>query len=222
MTHRLLVIVALAFGPALFAGEEPTRVPLEIKLPRPMFTGTKKDFKLQPWMEKPLGKPRPPFLAPEGTTNVALRKPVTSSDKEPFTGNIEMVTDGDKEGIDGSFVELGPERQWVQLDLQAPYSIYAIVIWHYHGESRLYHDVVVQLADDADLITNVRTIFNNDHDSSSGLGVGKDLEYFENNEGKLIDAKGENARFVRLYSRGNSSSDQNHYTELEVYGKPVK
>ena len=40
--------------------------------------------------------------------------------------------------------------------------IYAIVVWHYHGEARVYHDVVVQLADDSDFIENVQTIFNND------------------------------------------------------------
>jgi len=197
-------------------------VPLEIKLPKPMFVGTPKNFKLEPWMEKPSGKPRPAFLAPEGTTNVALNKPVTSSDKEPIVGEIAMVANGDKEGTDGSYVELGPGLQYVQIDLQAPHSIYAILMWHYHGEARLYHDVVVQVADDADFITNVRTLFNNDHDSSSGLGVGKDKEYFETNEGKLIDAKGEKARYVRLYSKGSTSSDQNHYTEVEVYGRPAK
>jgi hypothetical protein len=37
--------------------------------------------------------------------------------------------------------------------------------------------------------------------------------------GKLIDAKGEKARFVRLYSKGNNGNDLNHYIEVEVYGK---
>ena len=43
--------------------------------------------------------------------------------------------------------------------------------------------------------------------------------YFENFEGRLLDAKGAKGRYVRLYSKGNSSDDQNHYTEVEVYGK---
>ena len=55
-----------------------------------------------------------------------------------------------------------------------------------------------------------------------GLGIGKDLEYFESNEGKLIDAKGEVARYVRLYSKGSTDSDLNHYIEVEVWGKPAK
>jgi hypothetical protein len=65
-------------------------------------------------------------------------------------------------------------------------------------------------------------VFNNDLDNSAGLGVGKDLHYIETNEGKLIDAKGVKARYVRLYSNGNSGNDLNHYIEVEVYGKPVK
>jgi hypothetical protein len=102
------------------------------------------------------------------------------------------------------------------------HEIYAIVIWHYHKEARVYFDVVVQIADDADFITNVRTLFNNDIDNSAGLGVGQDKYYVETNEGKLIDAKGVHARYVRLYSKGNTSNDLNHYIEVEVYGRPVE
>ena len=93
-------------------------------------------------------------------------------------------------------VELGPGKQWVQIDLKDACEIFAMVVWHYHREGRVYRDVVIQVADDADFITNVRTLLNNDHDSSSGLGVGKDHEYFENCEGKLIDAKGAKARWM--------------------------
>ena len=40
--------------------------------------------------------------------------------------------------------------------------------------------------------------------------------------GKLVDAKGSRARYVRLYSRGNSANQLNHYVEAEVFGRPVK
>ena len=63
------------------------------------------------------------------------------------------------------------------------------------------------------------TLFNNDHDNSAGLGVGKNMHYVETNEGKLIDAKGVKGRYVRFYSNGNNASDLNHYIELEVFGK---
>ena len=199
-------------------------VPHEIELPKPMFVGTPQDTRV-PNLEKPLDKPRPPFLAPVGTTNVALGKPVASSDEEPIIGEIEMITDGDKEAADGSFVELGPFRQDVTIDLEAMHEIYAIVMWHYHKQARVYYDVVVQVADDPDFITNVRTLFNNDIDNSAGLGVGEDMHYTETNEGKLIYAKGIKARYVRLYSNGNTSdglNGLNHYIEVAVYGKPVE
>jgi len=44
----------------------------------------------------------------------------------------------------------------------------------------------------------------------------------ETAEGKLIDAKGVQGRYVRLYSNGNSNNDLTHYIEVEVYGKPVR
>jgi len=196
-------------------------VPIDIKLPKPMFIGTPQNMQV-PNLEKPLGKPRPPFLAPEGTKNVALGKTISSTDEEPIIGEIAMITDGDKEAGDGSFVELGPFTQHVTIDLQEKHNIYAIVMWHFHKQPSVYFDVIVQTADDPDFITNVHTLFNNDHDNSSGMGVGKDLHYVETAEGKLVDAKGTQGRYVRFYSNGNTNNDLNHYIELEVYGKPIK
>ena len=129
-----------------------------------------------------------------------------------------MVTDGDKEATDGSYVELGPFVQYITIDLETMADIYAVVAWHFHKQPRVYFDVIVQLADDADFTENVRTIYNNDHDNSAGLGVGKDMHYVETSEGRLIDAKGARARFVRLYSNGNTGNDLNHYIEVDVYG----
>ena len=81
---------------------------------------------------------------------------------------------------------------------------------------------MVQVAEDPDFITGVTTLFNNDDDNSSGLGAGKDKEYLENYEGKLLDGKGAKGRYVRLYSNGSTSSDANHYIEVEVYGKALE
>ncbi len=195
-------------------------VPLDIKLPRPMFVGTPQNMRV-PNLEKPLGRPRPSFLAPVGTKNVAFGRAVASSDEEPIIGEIELITDSDKEATDGSYVELGPFLQNITIDLGAVHDIYAVLVWHFHKQPRVYVDVVVQVADDPDFISNVRTLFNNDHDNSAGLGVGQDLHYVETSEGKLIDARGARARYVRLYSYGNTSNDLNHYIEVEVYGKPA-
>ncbi|NUO82622.1 hypothetical protein HUU05_21330 [candidate division KSB1 bacterium] len=217
MILSLFCLGALMYEPAIAQALKP----LDLKLPKPMFIGTPENMQI-PNLEKPLGKPRPPFLAPEGVANVSLNKPVASTDEEPIIGEVAMVTDGDKEAPDGHYVELGPFKQHVTIDLKTPHNIYAIVVWHFHKQPRVYLDVVVQVADDKDFVKNVRTVFNNDHDNTSGLGVGKDKNYVETSEGRLIDAKGEVARYVRLYSKGNNNNDLNHYVEVEVHGKPAK
>ncbi|OHB65530.1 MAG: hypothetical protein A2Y76_04475 [Planctomycetes bacterium RBG_13_60_9] len=199
-------------------------VPISIELPKPMFVGTPQDIKVAN-LEKPLGKPRPPFLAPEGTVNLAKGKPVKSSDEMPIIGEIDFITDGDKEAADGSYVELGPQKQYITIDLEKSCELYAIVMWHYHKQPRVFFDVVVQLSNDPDFISDVKTVFNNDDDNSSGLGVGKDMHYIETSEGKLIDLLSQGspkARYIRFYSNGSNSSDLNYYIEVDVYGKPVE
>lgn len=206
-----------SFVTSKVAGDQ--RVPLKLDLPKPIFIGTPKNLRTAN-----LEPPRPPGavtipMVPADTTNVALKKQVTGSDKEPVIGELSLVTDGDKEGTDGSYVELGPGVQWVQIDLAQPYAIYAIALWHYHSEARVYFDVIVQVADDAAFTQNVRTVFNNDHDNSGKLGIGRDYEYIETSAGKVIDTEGVMARYVRLYSRGNTANEMNHYVEVEVFGK---
>jgi len=202
------------------AGPKTDLAPLPIELPKPMFIGTPKDIRT-PNLERQTGKPREPFMAPKDAAILSLNKPVTASDTDPVIGEAELITDGDKEGSDGSFVEFGPGLQWVQIDLEKTCEIYAIVLWHYHSEARVYFDVVVNGSGDPDFITGVETLFNNDHDNSAGLGVGKDKEFIEVSEGKLLDVKRAKTRYLRFYSNGSTSNDLNHYIEIEVWGKPT-
>ncbi len=219
MAHVWL-LATLGVLPVAHAAEpDEEKVLLKLKLPKPMFIGTPMNIKSAN-LEKP-GTKRPRVMVPKGLENVALYKPVTSSDDDPIIGDLEQVTDGDKEGADGSFVELGPDLQWVQIDLEREHEVFAIALWHYHSQARVYHDMVVQTADDPDFIENVKTFFNNDHDNSAGLGVGKQKEYVETNEGYTVDAKGVKTRYIRLYTDGSTSNDMNHYIEVEVYGRPV-
>ena len=218
-TAFVLGIVAALTNPLQAQGQE--KEELKLKLPKPMFIGTPRNI-TSPNLEKITGKPRGPIFAPVGTNLVSLNKPVTSSDMQPVIGEVSFVTDGEKSGEDGYFVELGPGKQWVQIDLKAAYNLWAILVWHYHSQARVYRDVVVQVSDDKDFVTGVTTLFNNDHNNSSGLGVGKDKEYIETYEGKFIDPRGIKARYVRLWSNGNTSNDMNHYVEVEVYGTPAK
>lgn len=194
--------------------------PLPLKLPAPTLKGTPADLPSGPNVEPPPEKPRPPFLAPKGVQNVAAGKKVISSVK-PFTGDVSMVTDGKKEPDDEQVVEMRRGKQYIQVDLGADYNIYAIVMWHDHRWLQVFHDVIVQVAEDPDFTKNVQALFNNDLDNSAGLGIGTNKEYFEHQEGKLIDAKGVKARYLRCYTAGSSLSAINCWQELEVYGLPA-
>jgi hypothetical protein len=201
--------------------QDSSKEELKLQLPKPMFIGTPRNIKTSN-LEVITGKPRGPFFVVKGTKILSLKKPVISSDMQPVIGELNFITDGEKSGEDGYFVELGPEKQWIQIDLQGEFNLNAVVVWHYHAQARVYRDVVVQVSDDKDFVNGVTTLFNNDHDNTTGLGIGKDKEYIETNEGKLIDPKGLKARYLRLFSNGNTSNDMNHYVEVEVYGAPAK
>lgn len=210
-----VTVLSLALAPLAVQAQQ--KEELKLKLPKPMFIGTPTNIK-SPNLEPVTGKSRPAFMVPVGTKLVSAKRPIKGSDMQPVIGELDMITDGEKEGGDGYFVEFGPGKQWIQVDLGAPYALHAILAWHYHSQARVYRDVIVQVSDDKDFVKGVTTIFNNDHDNSSGLGVGKDKEYIEVAEGKLLDPKGVKGRFVRLYSNGNTTNDLNHYVEVEVYG----
>ena len=162
---------------------------------------------------------RPPVKIPEGSTNLALKKTVTSSDPLPVIGDLEQITDGDKDSDEGCFVELGDGKQWIQIDLEKEHKIHAIALWHFHSQERVYHDVVVQISNDPDFLKGVTTVFNNDHDNSSGLGAGKDKAYVDTNKGRVFPVAGVGGRYVRFYSKGNTANSANHYIEAEVWGK---
>jgi hypothetical protein len=219
MTARTLagtLLFALALAP-LGAQPDPTKEELKLKLPKPMFVGTPTNLRSAN-LEVITGKSRGPFYVPKGTVLLSSKKPVSSSDDLPVIGELDMITDGEKSGGEGYFVELGPGPQWVQVDLGASHALHAILLWHYHTSARIYRDVIVQVADDPAFRTGVTTIFNNDHDNTSKLGAGKDKEYIEVAEGRLFDPKGVRGRYVRLFSNGNTTNDLNHYVEVEVYG----
>lgn len=196
--------------------------PLPVRLPRPMFTSTPMNLSGIPNLERPYGRPRPAFLAPIGTLNVAAGKPVTGSDHQPAIGEYAMVTDGAKEAIEANLVSLAPSPrpQYITIDLGNPHTLYAILFWHDHRRTNVYTDVIVQVSNDPDFVY-ATTVFNNDEDNSAGFGLGSDKRYVETFEGKLVDARGLDARYVRLYSHGNHLNDLNQYTEVEVFGRPV-
>ena len=194
------------------------KVPLVLNLPDATLKGTPVDLPTAPNIEPIPDKPVP-FMVPPGVTNLAFGKPVTSSSK-PWDGDLSQITDGKKAPEDSDAVEFKKGVQWVQVDLGASYPLYAIAVWHDHRYIQIMHAVVVQVSDDPEFKTGVTTLYNNDKDNAVGLGVGSDLEYFETRQGKILDAKGIKARYIRGYTKGGSMGASNCWQEIEAYGLP--
>jgi hypothetical protein len=212
MQNRLLTVLASAL--ALAATASAADAPLKVEVPKPLFAGTPRPISLANL--EPANTKRPDIMVSSDVKLLSKGKKVTSSDSLPVIGELSFITDGDKTGIDGAYVELGPNTQWVQVDLGSTAKIAAVAVWHF--QARVYHDVVIQISDDAEFKKGVTTIFNTDDDNSSKLGKGSDKSYVETNNGRVLDAKGANGRYVRLYSNGNTSDELNHYCEVEVFG----
>jgi len=195
--------------------------PLKLNLPAHTLKGTPEDLPVGPNVEPPPEKQPPTPPVPKGVVNVAAGKTVTSS-VAPFLGELNQITDGKREAFDEDAVEFKKGTQWVQVDLGQSYTVHAIVMWHDHRYVQAMHDIILQVSDDPEFKTGVTTLFNNDVDNSSGLGVGTDREYFELHYGRPVAAKGVKARYVRGYSKGGSLSALNCWQEIEVYALPAK
>jgi len=193
---------------------------LSLQLPAHTAKGTPEDLPYGPHIE-PLSEPVKAVKVPKGVKNVAAGKTVTSS-VAPFQGDLKQLTDGKKEPVDDDAVEMKKGTQWVQIDLGQEYPIYAVAMWHDHRYVQLAYDVVIQVSNDAEFKKEVTTLYNNDTDNSSGLGVGTDREYFETEFGRVAPGKGVKARYVRGYSKGGSLSALNVWQEIEVYALPGK
>ena len=154
----------------------------------------------------------------QGQTQVTgnLAAGVTPTSSTTFTG-ISKVTDGvlETNSYADSYTNTG--LQWIQLDLGAAYNLNNVKLWHYFGDSRKYHDVVIQVSNNANFASGVTTVYNNDTNNSAGLGTGTDSEYTESAAGLDIDFGPTSARYVRIYSNGSTANNYNHYVEVEVY-----
>jgi uncharacterized protein YjdB len=154
------------------------------------------------------------YTAIAETQNAASGKSITSS--KAFK-NSSFITDNDKntENYADSYPNKGV--QWVQIDLGAPYNINNIKLWHYFGDARKYHDVIVQLSNSSTFSTGITTVFNNDTNNSARRGKGTDSEYAESSSGLNITFNTVNARYARFYSNGCTANDWNHYVEIAIY-----
>ena len=190
--------------------------PLKLVLPDYEKPGTPTPIVL-PNLDRRTSGFNPEIMIPNDATNIAFQKTVTSSDDFPLSGELTQITDGAKGAME--YVELPGGLQWIQIDLEKQSEIYAVAVWHRHDEYLAYKDVIIQISDDPEFKTGVATLLNNDDDNSAGLGVGKDMTWEPSFFGRLIAASGSKARYVRLYSDGNTKNETNAYCEVEVYGR---
>lgn len=216
---RVLAAILMTAGVTTSFAQE--KAALKLDLPAPTLKGTPEQLPTGPNIEPNSDKPPAALMIAKGAVNVALGKTATSSAK-PFTGELEQITDGKKEAFDYDTVEMKKGSQWVQVDLGQTYTIEAVAIWHDHRYIQVTYDVIILVSDDPEFKTGVTTIFNNDTDNSSGLGVGTDREYFERHFGRVFDGKGAKGRYVRGYTKGSHLSALNCWQEMEVYAVPAK
>jgi secreted protein with Ig-like and vWFA domain len=188
-------------------------------MPKPLFVGTPLPQMALPPNFDQSGVPILEVQVPAGTSLISRGKPVTSNDTAPI-GDLSLVTDGDKQGDDGYFVDLMPGKAWVQIDLETSHEIWLLWVWHFHKQNVIFNDVIVQISDDPAFATS-QTVFNNDYDNSMGMGVGNDQSYIETNNGRPMPVNGVKGRYVRFYSNGRDLDDTNQYIDAEVYGRPA-
>ena len=150
--------------------------------------------------------------------NIALGKRITGSMNLPLEGKYGFLCDGNRSA--DAFLTLGPEEQWVQVDLGENYELFGLIVWHEYGSASIYRDVVIQVSKDASF-ASATTVFNNDHDSSASYSraVGSDPAYVESNYGRIVEMKGDVGRFVRIYSNGSTRDEMSRFVELEVFGR---
>ncbi len=134
-----------------------------------------------------------------------------SDDNKLFDGNLGV----------SNFIGLGNGRQALVIDLEDDKVwVDGLNVWRYYDENSLrnYRDVIYQLSPVADFSRDVTTVYSTDHDNSAGQGTGSDLEFQESAAGRPVYFPPVKARYVRLWSNGNTVNSGNHYTEVEVYG----
>ncbi|QJD87768.1 S-layer homology domain-containing protein [Cohnella herbarum] len=161
--------------------------------------------------------PTTPPVKPEVPVNVAFGKALTSN---ATLMDEAFATDGKIDNTD-LLTEAESGLKYIQIDFGGSHTIKSVYLWHYFGDGRTYHDVIVQLSNDQNF-AEYTTVFNNDSDNTAGLGAGTDEEYAESDEGKAIAVSAVKAKYMRIYSNGSTKrngadSPYNHYVEVEAW-----
>ncbi len=221
-----LIVALLAFLLAKRSGPEDKKATEPMIWVEPLFP--KVFFHSGPWhCDLPnLEKPNPnsvikKFLVPLGTKLVSLGKPVRTSVDPIESSSPGLLTNGDMSSEDGTILVLPPGPQWVQVDLGKSMRIEKVHLWHDHRRVDVYRDVVVELSQREDFSEETRVIFNADLKNVHGRGEGSDPAYIATNHGRVFDAGGWAARYVRVWGSGSYNHGFHRYAELQVYARDL-
>ena len=218
----LAVAFAVAFcASSVRAEDAKSTEPLALNLPIHTLKGTPEDLPVRAQHRAALGQGAHAFPGAQGRQE-RRRGQARHQQRAAVFGRVEPDYRRQEGATDDDAVEFKKGTQWVQVDLGQSFAIHAVAMWHDHRYVQAMHDVILQVSDDPEFKSGVTTLFNNDTDNSSGLGVGTDREYFEMEFGRVVAGKGVKARYVRGYTKGSNQSALNCWQEIEVYALPAK
>jgi hypothetical protein len=155
-----------------------------------------------------------PILTTWASDNLATGKPATFSENLD-DGDAYTLTDGDLNADNYAGINKGGP-QWLQIDLGVSRIINGAKLWQYYKDKRTYNDVIVQLSDTEDF-SDATTVFNNDTNNTSNMEYGRDAKFTASSFGKDIVFDPVKARYIRIWSNGNTVNDATHFVEVQVY-----
>jgi len=144
-----------------------------------------------------LAKGRTPTVA----SGVTLNQPQAATDGDTWADSGS--------GGSGEFAYTSINGlQYIQIDLGAVYSVDTVMVWHYAGDGRTYHNTKTQVSADG---STWYTVFD-----SAAAG-----EYAETAQGKTHQFAARSVRYVRDYTNGSTANAGNHWVEIIVLKTPA-
>ena len=134
---------------------------------------------------------------------------------------LPYITDGLFNTADANMYNFtGPG--YIQIDLGGLYEIDYIHVWRYWVDSRRYNNTVVAVAETTAGFSSGAgrsILFNADVGNIYGLGAGSNTDYTETSTGRQHAGNGAFARYVRVYSNGNTvNAYGTHIIEIQAWG----
>jgi|GEM_PF-3600447 len=170
--------------------------------------------------------PSTPEPAPTTYNAAAGKTGITTNGTIANGAPLSYLTDGDRHNQSYVLIALDGSPRWVQVDLGKEVPIVELNLVNDYSTSRTGRDIIMQLSNDPSFATGVTTVFNNDADNSSGLGIGTDAEYLEPSDGSgktVTLSEPVLAQYVRVWSYGHLRTGETDYrpvntpVEIEVY-----